>query len=142
MNIKPLHVGFKCPVKASQSAGAYDLYMPEDGHINISDPEGTMVELGFAAAVPEGYVALLLPRSGKGAKDGVSLNNTVGVIDADYRGEWRACLRLRNERPFTWVAGDRVLQMLIVPAAQVDLMVVEELYDTDRGHGGFGSTGE
>lgn len=142
MNIQPVHPNFQMPVKASEGAGALDLFMPTRGHINQQDPEGTMVGLGFAAAVPEGHVALLVPRSGKGAKDGVSLNNTVGVIDADYRGEWKVCLRLRNKKPFSWEAGDRLIQALIVPTAVVELNQVTSLDDTARAAGGFGSTGE
>lgn len=141
MNIKPTHSQFKCPVKSSNKAAAYDLYMPESGTIYKDDPTGKFIGLGFQAAVPEGHVALLLPRSGKGAKEGVSLNNTVGVIDPDYRGEWIACLRNRNEKPFTWEAGERLIQMLIVKTEEVNLMVVDDLDETERGEGGFGSTG-
>jgi len=100
-----------------------------------------MVGLGFAAAVPEGHVALLLPRSGAGAKKGVSLNNTVGVIDPDYRGEWKACLRVKNKAPLKWEAGEKLLQAVIVPVARVELNQVEDLDETVRGDGGFGSTG-
>ena len=97
--------------------------------------------LGFAAAVPEGHVGLLLPRSGTGAKYGLELNNTCGVIDADYRGEWKAALRTKNGLPFEWQAGDRILQFMIVPIANVTLQQVETLDETRRGSGGFGSTG-
>ena len=101
-----------------------------------------MVPLGFAAEVPVGHVALLLPRSGVGAKKGLSLNNTVGVIDADYRGEWMACLRIRNGLPLHWLAGERLLQFVIVPVNTPELQVVKSLDDTERGEGGFGHTGQ
>lgn len=99
-----------------------------------------MVPLGFAAEVPVGHVALLLPRSGAGAKHGLALNNTVGVIDADYRGEWKACLRVKNTLPLSWEAGERLLQFVIVPVTTPELQVVESLETTERGEGGFGST--
>lgn len=142
MNIKPLHPNFKCPVYSSDNAGGMDLFMPTRGSANKQDARATEVGLGFAAAVPEGHVALLLPRSGAGAKKGVSLNNTVGVIDADYRGEWKAYIRNRNLAPLKWDAGDRLLQAVIVKAEQVSLDIVDELDDTARGEGGIGSTGE
>ncbi len=142
MNIKPMHEAFKCPTKGTDKSGGYDLYMPEAGNLYYDEPEALKVKLGFAAEVPEGHVALIVPRSGKGVNNGLALNNTCGVIDADYRGEWMAALRLKNHRPFSWAAGERLLQVLIVPVATVDLTVVEELDDTVRGAGGFGSTGE
>lgn len=142
MNIKPLHPNFQLPTKGTAGAGAYDLYMPEEGCLYKDEPNGVMVGLGFAAEVPDGHVAFLLPRSGTGAKFGVALNNTAGVIDQDYRGEWMASLRLHNEAPFKWSAGDRLLQMVIVPVASVHLELVDELSDTSRGAGGFGSSGK
>lgn len=142
MNIKPLHANFQQPTKGTDGAGAYDLYMPEEGCVYKDEPEGVMVGLGFSAAVPKGHVALLLPRSGAGAKFGVALNNTAGVIDSDYRGEWMVSIRLHNEKPFKWNAGDRLIQMLIVPVADVSLNLVDELDDTSRGAGGFGSSGK
>lgn len=141
MNIKPMHEAFKCPEKGTDKSGGYDLFMPEAGNLYHDEETALLVNLGFAAEVPEGHVALIVPRSGKGVKAGLSLNNTVGVIDADYRGEWMAALRLKNHRSFSWDAGERLLQVLIVPVADVVLNVVEELDDTVRGEGGFGSTG-
>ena len=142
MNIKKLHPNFKMPTRGTDQAGGYDIYMPEKGSMMPGATYGQMVPLGFAAEVPEGYVALLLPRSGAGAKHGVSLNNTVGVIDADYRGEWVACLRLKNGLPHRWEAGERLLQFILVPVATPELNLVEELGTTARGEGGFGSTNQ
>ncbi|WP_460989809.1 dUTP diphosphatase, partial [Staphylococcus aureus] len=84
---------------------------------------------------------MLLPRSGVGAKAGVRLRNTCGVIDSDYRGEWMAVISTDRE-PFRWAAGDRLLQMVLVPVGTPELQLVEELSETNRGEGGFGSTGE
>lgn len=142
MNIQPLHSHFKCPTRGTDRSGGFDIYMPEPGELKPGATTGVLVPLGFAAEVPEGHVALLLPRSGAGAKHGVSLNNTVGVIDADYRGEWMANMRVKNGLPFTWEAGERVLQFVIVPVNTPELQVVKSLDDTERGEGGFGHTGQ
>lgn len=104
--------------------------------------ESQMVGLGFAAAIPPNHIGLLLPRSSTGAKHGVELNNTCGVIDSDYRGEWRAAIKTKSGKPFTWEAGERILQFMIVPIADVTLELVTTLDQTARGNGGFGSTGK
>lgn len=104
--------------------------------------ESQMVGLGFAAAVPTGHIGLLLPRSSSGAKHGVELNNTCGVIDSDYRGEWKAAIRTKSGKSFDWEAGERILQFMIVPIADVSLKLVDSLDETSRGVGGFGSTGK
>lgn len=139
MRIQPLHPGFVMPTKGSVQAGAHDIYMPEAG---TATGAVQAFSLGFAAAVPEGHVALLLPRSSTGAKHGVELNNSCGVIDSDYRGEWKAFIRTKSGIPFKWEAGERVLQFLIVPTVSVDLKRVDTLDETDRGSGGFGSSGK
>jgi dUTP pyrophosphatase len=139
MRIKALHNNFIMPVKATKGAGAFDLYMPEAGVINGSTQ---FIGLGFSAEVPVGHVALILPRSGAGAKHGVELNNTCGVIDSDYRGEWKAAMKTKSGLGFSWEAGERVLQFLVVPVADVTLEQVEDLETTDRGAGGFGSSGK
>lgn len=138
MLIKAIHPNFILPTKGTQLAGAFDIYMPESGTI---DGIRQLIGLGFAASVPENHVALLMPRSSVGAKFSVELNNTVGVIDSDYRGEWLAALKTKNGSRFSWIAGDRVLQFLIVPVANVELSLVDTLDETNRGFGGFGSTG-
>ena len=127
------------PTKASDKAGAFDIYMPQAGE---AKGDNQLIGLGFAAAVPDGHVALLLPRSSAGAKHGVELNNTCGVIDADYRGEWKAAIKTKSGIPFSWNMGDRVLQFLVVPIANVTLNQVDSLDETARGEGGFGSTGK
>lgn len=137
MEITAIHPNFIMPVKGTEKAGAFDVYMPEIGTANGITQ---FVGLGFAAAVPEGHVALLLPRS-SAAKSGLELANTCGVIDSDYRGEWKAALRSKSGLPISWNAGDRLLQFLVVPVAQVTLTQVARLNDTVRGAGGFGSTG-
>lgn len=139
MHIQSLHQAFIMPTKASDKAGAFDIFMPEAG---IANGTSQLVGLGFAAAVPEGHVGLLLPRSSSGAKHGLELNNTCGVIDSDYRGEWQAAMRTKSGVPFKWEAGDRVLQFMLVPVANITLTQVDSLDETARGTGGFGSTGK
>lgn len=140
MRIQRLHPNFIMPTKGSEGAGAWDIYMPEGGQIG---GEPKMIGLGFATEIPVGKVALLLPRSGVGAKFGLELNNTVGVIDSDYRGEWKAMMRTKREGSwYTWNQGERLFQFMLVPVFDPGyLELVESVEKTDRSVGGFGSTG-
>lgn len=140
MQFKQLHPNFQLPTRGTALAGGYDLYMPEAGKIEEHQTH-KMVGLGFSAAVPVGFVALILPRSGAGAKHGVQLRNTCGVIDSDYRGEWMVAVGQREGEELTWTKGERLFQYVLVPAAQFDPVLVDELPATNRGEGGFGSTG-
>lgn len=140
MRIKQIHSKFKLPIKSTQGAGAFDIYMPESGSVFGNVP--TPVPLGFAAKVPDGHVALIFPRSGVGTRDGLELNNTCGIIDSDYLGEWKAFLRTKSGEHFSWNADDRVLQFLIVPVSNETLELTDDLGESSRGSGGFGSTGK
>lgn len=151
MNIQALHPNFRLPQRSTELAGGFDLYMPEAGEITPcwerctdEDPNvhPVKVPLGFAAEIPTGYVALLLPRSGTGAKHSLELENTCGIIDADYRGEWVAFLNTKNGAGFSWSAGERVLQFILVPVLTPVLTLVDSVAHTERGAGGFGSTGQ
>jgi dUTP pyrophosphatase len=137
MEITAISPNFIMPSKGTENSGAFDIYMPEPG---IANGNTQFIALGFAAAVPTGHVALLLPRSSS-AKSGLELANTCGVIDSDYRGEWKAALKTKTGNEIPWKAGDRLLQFLVVPIAQVTLKQVGALDTTARGTGGFGSTG-
>lgn len=137
MEITAISQNFTMPAKGTENSGAFDIYMPAAG---TAIGTTQFVGLGFAAAVPVGHVALLVPRSSS-AKSGLELANTVGVIDADYRGEWKAALRTKHGLTVAWEAGDRLLQFLVVPVANVTLRQVDKLDETVRGAGGFGSTG-
>ena len=140
MNIKSLHHNFIMPAKSTDKAGAFDIYMPTPGSIFGTKP--VMVGLGFSTAIPEGYAAFILPRSSTGAKHGVELNNSLGLIDSDYRGEWKAALRTKSGDNFSWDVGDRILQFIVVPVADITLQLVDELDTTERGIEGFGSSGK
>ena len=125
MRIKALHNNFVMPVKSTERAGAFDIYMPESG--SVSGHATKLVGLGFAAEVPENHVALILPRSGVGSKYGVELNNTCGVIHPDNQGEWKATLKTKTGTSYHWEQEDQVLQFIVVPVAQVKLELVDEL---------------
>lgn len=140
MKFKKIHPSFQLPVKGSETAGGLDIVMPFAGEITQTP---TVFPLGFAAAVPYGYVGLILPRSSTGVKKGLELSNTVGVIDSDYRGEWMACMLVKpGYDNFTFAEGDRLLQIVVVPAGNFTPFLVDELDETVRGDGGFGSTGK
>lgn len=140
MKIKAENPGFIMPHRALASGG-YDIFMPEDGeYIPGNKGVGHLQPLGFSAAVPEGHIAVLLPRSGEGVKRLTELGNTCGIIDSDYRGEWKAAIRTKDGTPISWSAGDRLLQFIIHKIETPDLILVNELDDTERGKGGFGHT--
>lgn len=144
MKIKPLVKNFIKPEYKRDLSGGMDIYFQSD--IDLTIGLDNVVNLGFAAEVPEGCVALLLPRSSTGMK-GLGLRNTVGVIDADYRGEWIAHIVIDEQDSNGWgdivsfKRGDRALQVIIVPFKKVDIEITDTLSVTGRGDGGFGSTG-
>ena len=144
MKFKRLHNNFELPSYATNGSAGFDIAVMED--VTIYNGVPVVVDLGFAATVPHGYVAIIAPRSGKGFNDGLTLVNTVGVIDSDYTGEWKAKLILNknvsNHHFVNYVAGERILQCLILPVNKVKPELVDELESTDRGDGGFGSTGK
>lgn len=145
MKIKPLVENFIKPEYKRDLSGGMDVYLQED--ITLVVGADNVIKLGFAAEVPEGYVAVLVPRSSTGMK-GMALRNTVGVIDADYRGEWIAHIVIDQNQDnslfdeWHYKRGDRLLQVLILPFKKVDIEISDELSVTGRGDGGFGSTGK
>jgi len=130
------------PRFASDGAAAMDLCACIDVPVVIAPGKRVVIPSGIAIALPSAdYVALLFSRSGMGIKSGVSLSNSVGVIDSDYRGE--ICVGLINEgdSDYTIRPGDRIAQLMITPVVRPTVTLVEELDETARGTGGFGSTG-
>ena len=143
MELIKLHPNAQTPTLGSEGAAGYDIYMPEDGELHAGAYHSQLTRLGFAMKVPAGHVALILPRSGAGAKQGVELRNTCGVIDSDYEGEWMACIKTKEGHELSWKAGDRLLQFVIVPCCQFEITEVKDFSKkSDRGAGGFGSTGQ
>ena len=130
------------PQFATPGSAAMDLRACIDRPVTIRAGERTVVPTGLAMALPSAdYVALLFARSGLGIRKGVCLSNGVGVIDSDYRGEIGVGLVNLSQEAYTVQPGDRIAQLMVVPVVQPTISLVPELDDTDRGSGGFGSTG-
>ena len=124
----------------SQSAGM-DLLCAEVAEISIAPGSRVMIATGIAIQLPDGFEAQVRPRSGLAAKHGVTVLNSPGTIDADYRGEIKVTLINLGDEPVTFARGDRIAQMVIAPVTQATWSEVESLEESDRGSGGFGSTG-
>lgn len=139
MKIQALHPEFLMPTRGTTHAAGYDVYMPEDGMLQPG--ETRKISLGFCTEIPVGFGALLMPRSSAGSK-GIMLMNTVGLIDADYRGEWIANLKNTSDDTIMWKAEDKLVQFVLVPVINFVLTQVEAVDTTERGAGGFGSTGK
>lgn len=127
------------PNYATPESAGLDLYANDSG-IVWNQQDVRLVPTGMAAAIPEGHVGLVWPRSGLSTRRKVT--TTAGVIDSDYRGEVMVALVNNGDRPFTYEKGDRIAQLLIVPCVKVKLVEVDKLPDSSRGDGGFGSTGK
>ncbi len=128
------------PAYARRGDAALDLTAAEDAEIGPGDR--ALVPTGVAVAIPEGYAGLVLPRSGLASRQGLTLANSPGLIDAGYRGEVTcAVVNLDRETPVTINKGDRIAQLLIIPIAVVEPAWATELPPSERGSGGFGSTG-
>ena len=130
------------PFYASAGAAAMDLHACLDSAVTIPAGGRTVVPTGIAIALPSAdYVALVLARSGLGIKHGVVPSNCGGVIDSDYRGEVMVGLSNSGASDYPVRPGDRIAQLMVVPVVQARVTLVDELDETDRGAGGFGSTG-
>jgi dUTP pyrophosphatase len=131
------------PHYASPGAAGLDLRACINSEITLKPGESQLVSSGIAIHIADpGYAAVVLPRSGLGAKSGIVLGNLVGLIDSDYQGPLMVSLWNRGGAPFTIQPLDRVAQLVIVPVLQVEFDVVEEFSASARGAGGFGSTGK
>ena len=130
------------PYYATPGSAAMDLHACLDEAVTIPAGERRVIPTGLAIALPSAdYVALVFARSGLGSKHGVAPANCVGVIDSDYRGELLVGLQNSGASDFTIQPGDRIAQLMVVPVVQPRLRLVDELDETGRGAGGFGSTG-
>ena len=143
LNIKLLSPKAVLPKFATPGSAAMDLTACLDEPVTIAPRQLVAIPTGIAIALPSSdYVALIFARSGLGVKHGISLSNGVGVIDSDYRGELKVGLTNLSDTPYTIQPGDRVAQLAILPVTQPTVIQVTELDATDRGTGGFGSTGK
>jgi len=129
------------PKYMSKHAAGMDLFAAVDDPITIASGERALIPTGISIALPEGYEAQVRPRSGLAVKSGVSVLNTPGTIDADYRGEVGVILVNHDSAPFVVKRGDRVAQMVIKEVVRAEFEEVVELDETHRNEGGFGHTG-
>ena len=142
VSVKLLDPRAKLPAYGSADAAGADLYALTDGPVEIAPGGTALIRTGIAVAVPQGYVGLVYARSGLACKRGIAPANKVGVIDADYRGEVMVYLHNHGTQPQTIEDGERVAQLVITPYLTARFEPVDELDCTERGSGGFGSTGK
>ena len=141
MNIKKLNENATVPTYGSEFAAGADLYACEGGEITIEAGETRLVHTGLAMEIPEGLVGLIYARSGLASKRGLAPANKVGVIDCDYRGELMVALHNHGDKPQMVERGERIAQLVITPYITAEFCETDELSETVRGEGGFGSTG-
>lgn len=133
--------GLPLPEYATKDSAGMDLLAAIDAPITLAPAQRLLVPAGIAIALPEGYEAQIRPRSGLAYKHGVTVLNSPGTIDADYRGEIKILLINHGAEDFIIERGMRIAQMVIAPCMQSTWQIVEQLPDSVRGEGGFGSTG-
>lgn len=129
------------PAYESDYAAGMDLRAALQSPITLEPSERSLVPTGLKMALPQGYEAQIRPRSGLAYRNGITMLNTPGTIDADYRGELKVLAVNLGQEDFTINHGDRIAQMIIAPVVQAEVHEVDELTETERGEGGFGSTG-
>ena len=141
MNIKKLNPDATVPTYGSAFAAGADLYACEAGEVVLAPGETRLIHTGIAMEIPEGLVGLIYARSGLASKRGLAPANKVGVIDSDYRGEIMVALHNHSTVSQAVAPGERIAQIVFAPYLAAEFTVVDELNDTARGAGGFGSTG-
>ena len=129
------------PTYGSEYAAGADLYALLDAPVTIAPAETVLIHTGLSMEIPEGYAGLIYARSGLASKRGLAPANKVGVVDADYRGEIMVALHNHSDKAQTVEHGERIAQLVIAPFLSVSYEETDELSDTVRGTGGFGSTG-
>jgi len=134
--------GIDLPFYATTHAAGADVRAAIDSDVVIRPGERKLIKTGFAMALPDNYEAQIRPRSGLALKQGITVLNTPGTIDADYRGEVGVILINLGQADFVVSRGDRIAQMIIAPFVQAHFEEAEELSETERGTGGFGSSGK
>ncbi len=142
VKIKKVRSGASLPAYATDGAAAVDLFAALDAPLTLSPGERRLIPTGIALSIPKDTVAVLSARSGLSAKKGITAANGIGVIDSDYRGEiFFSAVNLSDE-PYTVGPGERVAQLMLLPVCTMKFLLSEELDATERGEGGFGSTGK
>lgn len=143
IRLKKLHPNAVIPHRATQGSAGLDLSACMDEPIILAPGNLAMIPTGLAVALPSAdCVALIYARSGLAVRHGIALSNGVGVVDSDYRGEIKVGLCNVGSEPYTIQPGERIAQMVIAPVLLPSVLEVDELDTTDRGEGGFGSTGK
>jgi len=140
--VKKFYKNIKLPVYKTSGSSGLDLVAYIKNKITINPSKTAMVPTGIAVAIPKNYEIQIRPRSGLAAKKGISVLNTPGTIDSDYRGEIKIILINLSKKSFVVKSGDRIAQMILCPVAKGKLQEVKNLPNTVRGKGGFGSTGK
>jgi dUTP diphosphatase len=133
--------GLEVPVAASAESAGLDLQAAVEEPLVLEPGERALVPTGWVVELPPGWEGQIRPRSGLAARHGITLLNSPGTLDSDYRGELKVLLIHHGSESFTVHRGDRIAQIVVAPVAAVRLEEVDELRDTERGTGGFGSTG-
>lgn len=141
INIKKLNEKAIIPTYGSACAAGADLYACISGDVVVKPHETVLIPTGIALELPVGYAGLIYARSGLATKKGLAPANKVGVVDCDYRGEVKVSLHNHSETAQTVAVGERVAQLVITPYITAEFVAVDELSETVRGAGGFGSTG-
>ena len=141
MNVKLLNENAKLPTYGSQCAAGADLYACLDAPVQIEPSQTVLIHTGVAMAIPDGLVGLVFARSGLASKKGLAPANKVGVIDSDYRGEIMVALHNHGSSAQIVEHGERIAQIAFLPFYSASFSVVDQLDSTERGTGGFGSTG-
>ena len=142
MKIKKLSETARVPERGSDYAAGYDLFADLNEAVTIEPGETKMIGTGIAMAVPAGYFGGIFARSGLSSKEGLRPANCVGVVDADYRGEVKVALHNDSNVVRTVEPAQKIAQLVVVPFLAVEFDEVDALDDTERGAGGFGSTGK
>ena len=140
--IKKLNSSVQLPSYKTSGSSGMDLMACIDKPINLQPGKSCLVSTGLSVAFPEGYEIQIRPRSGLAAKNSISVLNTPGTIDSDYRGELKIILFNHGNENFVIENNDRVAQMILAPTIKMELEETKELPDSIRGEGGFGSTGK
>ncbi len=140
MKIKLLRDGAVVPKRATEGSAGYDLYACLENDVTIAPREIKIIPTGISVMAEKDTAVMIYARSGLSTKYGISLANGVGVVDSDYRGEVGVALINNGNKDFTVENGMRIAQMVITPILTPDLIVSDELSETERGEGGFGST--
>ena len=142
VKIKKLNDNAFLPTYGSPAAAGADLYAPAGADVTLQPGETAFIKTGIAAEIPAGYAGFVYARSGLASRRGLAPANKVGVIDSDYRGEITVALHNHSAEPQTVAGGERIAQLVIAPVMQAKFTETESLSETERGTGGFGSTGK